>query len=669
VRARVRAALFLSPSFPLALVCIAMFVWFAGDEGGFLVSTFLPGALLVLGLLALGLAVVPRPRPSRAVLIAIACLAAYALWSYLSILWADQQGIAWDGANRTVLYALVFALFALWPIRGGPAALLLGLFGLGVAVIAGAELLRASAASQWIDYFHEGRLQEPAGYVNANVALWFSAFWPCVLLAGRREVPAPLRGLLMAGAGVLASMALLGQSRGWLFALPATLILAIAVVPGRGRTIAALAALIAGMLLILRPVLDVYEAFDARAAPGATLSHATRLTFIMSAALGALSYLAAVVDTRVRVPAATARRASIGAVAAFTLACCGAVAGYAIVKGNPVGRTVDAWKEFKKGGYEPSNQSTRLGTTFATHRYDYWRVSWESFERHPLAGVGVDNYGRDYLLHGKTIQTPAYPHSFELRALSETGLVGTLLLGAGLVAALYACLPALRRSDLAGAAAGAGLVVFGYWIIHGSLDWLWEFPGVGGPAFAGLGIAASVAAGRKGPLPSFDPVLRGARRVGLAVALALPLGVGLGLPWMAEREVRKARAQARSDPFAALRRLDRSSGLNPLSPMADVTAGLVDLRIGRQGSAQRHLRKALARDPGDPFPYLQLGAIASLEGRRAEALRLVGRARKLAPRDAVIAESARLLRVGKTLDPERVDALFLRDIDQRIGPE
>jgi hypothetical protein len=304
-----------------------------------------------------------------------------------------------------------------------------------------------------------------------------------------------------------------------------------------------------------------------------------------------------------------------------------------------------------------------------THRYDYWRVSWESFERHPLAGVGVDNYGRDYLLHGKTIQTPAYPHSVELRALSETGLVGALLLCAGLGAALYACLPALRRPDLAGAAAGAGVVMFGYWVIHGSIDWLWEFPGLGGPAFAGLGIAASIAAGRKGPLPSLEPLLAGPRRIGLAVALALPLAVGLGLPWMAARELRKGRALTRTDPFGALRRLDRSSALNPLSSTADVTAGLVDLRIGRQGPAQRRLRKALAREPGDPFAYLQLGAIASLEGRRGEALRLVGRARKLAPRDAVIAESAHILRNGKTLDPERVDALFLRDIDQRIGPE
>ena len=52
------------------------------------------------------------------------CSAAYAAWSYLSIAWAEQKADAWDGANRTALYAVVFALFALWPLgrRGARAA-------------------------------------------------------------------------------------------------------------------------------------------------------------------------------------------------------------------------------------------------------------------------------------------------------------------------------------------------------------------------------------------------------------------------------------------------------------------------------------------------------------------------------------------------------------------
>src|SRR5215217_7418678 len=45
-------------------------------------------------------------------------LAAYTAWSYLSIAWADQPGPAWDGANRTAMYLVLVALFALWPLTG-----------------------------------------------------------------------------------------------------------------------------------------------------------------------------------------------------------------------------------------------------------------------------------------------------------------------------------------------------------------------------------------------------------------------------------------------------------------------------------------------------------------------------------------------------------------------
>jgi hypothetical protein len=61
--------------------------------------------------------------------------------------------------------------------------------------------------------------------------------------------------------------------------------------------------------------------------------------------------------------------------------------------------------------------------------------------------------------------------------------------------------------------------------------------------------------------------------------------------------------------------------------------------------------------------------IASTEGRRREALDLVEHAHAVDRKDGVIAASLSILRRGERLDPERVNALFLRDIDARIGPE
>ncbi len=147
--------------------------------------------------------------------LALACLAAYTALSFLSILWAAAPGEAWEGANRTLLYLLVFALFALWPRARRSAALLLGAWTLamiGLARLCGAAPgLAAARASRRC--FSGGRLVYPAGYPNANAAQWLMAFWPALLLARGARLPWALRGLLAGGAVVLADVALLSQSR------------------------------------------------------------------------------------------------------------------------------------------------------------------------------------------------------------------------------------------------------------------------------------------------------------------------------------------------------------------------------------------------------------------------------------------------------------------------
>ena len=40
--------------------------------------------------------------------------------------------------------------------------------------------------------------------------------------------------------------------------------------------------------------------------------------------------------------------------------------------------------------------------------------------------------------------------------------------------------------------AGAGGAAL-YWLVHGSADWFWEFAGLGGPAFALLGVLSAAA--------------------------------------------------------------------------------------------------------------------------------------------------------------------------------
>ena len=74
------------------------------------------------------------------------------------------------------------------------------------------------------------------------------------------------------------------------------------------------------------------------------------------------------------------------------------------------------------------------------------------------------------------------------------------------------------------------------------------------------------------------------------------------------------------------------------------------------------------RDPTAAFPYLELGAIASLEGNRAEALRLLRHAHALTPRDGPTNVALETVERGRSLTPDRLDSLIRRDIDDRTGP-
>ena len=125
---------------------------------------------------------------------AVALLAAFAAWTFLSITWASQPGLAWDGANRTVTYVVVLPFralaFRLARGHGGPRPARLGIAGIGLV-----ELLKANAAAEPLAYFIDVRFAEPAGYMNANVALWTLGLVACVFFASRRELPVPLRGL------------------------------------------------------------------------------------------------------------------------------------------------------------------------------------------------------------------------------------------------------------------------------------------------------------------------------------------------------------------------------------------------------------------------------------------------------------------------------------------
>ncbi len=687
---RLIAPLRAAPATVPALGALALMVVWATNQAGYPLTHWAPGGLIVLALLAVALlAVAPRwagwagiPIPVR---IAMGCLAAYTALSFLSILWAGVPGDAWEGANRTLLYLLVFALFACWAQTGVTAALLLcgwvlAMAGVGLFVLL--HIDAASGAARLIALLPGGRLVYPAGYVNANAAQWLMAAWPALLLARERRLPWWLRGTLAGGAVLLAEVALLSQSRGSVYAEPAMLVLVFALLPGRLRTFALLVAVAVGIGAVAPAVLRVGERVGALegASHGGVASHgpaalqsataavhaAVVATLLSALVVGAVVAAGAALERRRTLSPPAAARVHRGVAATAVVLLVALLAGGWAAVGNPVARARHAWDTFKspKGYAANSTTGSRLTSGLGSSRYDFYRVALDEFAAHPLVGIGADNFAEPYLAHGRSTETPRYPHSVELRTLAQTGLMGALLAVVGLGAALLAAWLALARhpDPLARAIAAAAAAGFAYWAVHGSFDWFWEFAGLGAPAFALLGLACALTP-RSPPAASRD---RPPRRwpIALGAAAALAMIVSFTAPWLSGLEVESAARVWVRSPAQAYTRLDHAAQLDPLSDEPYVVAGSIALRLGELGRADHEFALALERTPGDAYATLERGAIASARGARREALALLERALRLAPRDPLTRAALAVTRGGHRVNIGELNRSILDNAQQ-----
>jgi tetratricopeptide (TPR) repeat protein len=668
-----------APTTVSSLAAIVLLVVWASSQAGYPLTHWAPGALILLVLLALALAAVPlrlREIPVS-VRVAIACLAAYTVLSFLSILWAAVPGDAWEGANRTLLYLIVFALFACWPQRAAGAALLVSVWTLALVALAVYVAVRVDTTTGkgFEALFSGERLSYPVNYPNATAAQWLMAFWPALLLARGARMPWALRGALAAGAVVLADVALLSLSRGSLYATPVVIVLVFVFVPERLRTFATAVPVALAIGATTPLVLRVGDRIDAGHSPYAATHHAIAAMFLAALLAGAVVALGAAFESRRNVSPALAHkmRRGTGAVAIATLVI--VLAGGLAVAGNPIARVRHAWDSFKGGYSSTATTNNRLLSGLGSNRYDFYRVALDEFAAHPLLGIGADNFAQQYLAHGRSEETPHYPHSVELRTLSQTGLVGALPALAGLAGALIAAWRAMRRPEqLARTVAAAALAGFGYWVVHGSFDWFWEFAGLGASAFALLGLACSLAhpssleaprVGSGEPLPAGSPARAERRSIGrllpwcVAGVLALVAAASLVAPWLSERQIQSAASSWPKAPLTAYARLNDAAGLNPLSDRAYLVAGSIALRFNDLTRAEHDFSLALRRVPGDAYATLELGAIASERGERARALALLERAVRLNPRESLTREALRTVRSGKRVDVEGLNRSIL----------
>lgn len=633
---------------PLALV-LALAGVMVVREGGFAPTVWYPVALAVLGICIAILLGGGRVigRPPRGVLLAVVTLALFICWSFATTAWATDADAAFEGSNRDLLYALVFGLLALWPARSRSVwPVVLG--AVAVFSIEGVVTVEQAVHSAQISNFLIGtRLSEPLGYPNATAALYMLGAWLMLGFASRPWLPAPARGLAFGLAGLDLSLNLLTESRGSVFTLPLVAIVYLVLVPGRIRSLLALALVGLGFGPVVEPLLRAFRA-TGQAELAARMNHAIVLAVAWALVLAVAGWLFAALDDRLEFS-----RRELRATGAMLLAAAVGGLGFALERFRPWDRLGAAWHSFRYGS-EPSGAASHFGG-LGSNRYDFWRVGLLEFLRHPLRGIGTDNFLVPYLQLGHSREQPIYPHSLLVDLLSQTGVVGTSLFVGFVAASLYVTLripPGRARESARILLVGVSVLFF-----HGLVDWLWEMPVLGVVGMALLGGACALAP-RGAPASGGGSRLRRAALVATGLVAALIAAASFALPWFAARDTQLAEAAWRYTPSTSFALLRSAARFDPLDDEPDVIAGAMASRLHRYATMRSEFALALARNPQDWYANLELGIADSLTGHHALAAAALARALSLDPRDTVVRGVVHTFQVGRPIDPAAVDAAF-----------
>jgi hypothetical protein len=636
-------------------IMLALLLYWASDEGGFRPALWYPGALVVVWLLVICSAnpmFSLKRREWRTA--ALAFFALFALLSFLSIVWATVKGDAWDGANQTLLYFTIYALFSRWSSNVRIASLFASLYAVGVAVVGFVTIESALHGGHPASILLGWRLAAPIGYQNGEAALFLIPLWPALYLASRREVPPLARGLLAATASLLVQIAVLAQSRGSMYSFPVVFLIFVLLSSGRGRALVTALVVLAASAANLSALLGVYRAGNRGNPIAPAMTQARNGMIAVFVCLLALGTLAALLDRRVSLSERTARRLDRGALAAFGLVLV-LVSSIALISvDSPTRSARNAWHNFTTGA--GGSGSSHFTSLYGTNRYDFWRVAANEFRVHPLVGIGTNNFALEYLQARRSNEEPNDPHSIEMKVLAQTGAVGSVLFFAFLAGALVAVrrrgIDPFRRGLAASLAVG-----FTYWLVHGSVEWFWEIPAVTAAAMAFLGLAAAVTVST----PKKADERRPDRRLLtlLLVLVALVASASYCAPWLSARYVDSASQGWRASPSKAYRMLDRARALDPLSDRPDVIAGTIAERRHDYGRMKVAFKRALARNNANWYAWLELGIAEYATGNRPAALAQLRRARALNPREPITRLVLRRVRAHKAIDIASIDKVFL----------
>jgi len=537
----------------------------AGSSGGRLTWIGLAAICLAAAAGAAALFGLPRPALSSEALVALGSLLALVAWSGISVVWSIEPDRSWAYLNRGLAYFALLA-FGLWlgPWVREWAFLLAGVLALPLGWALLGKAIPALGASGRI-----GRLSSPIGYWNALGLLFAMALPLALWLAARREHPHWLRSAGVVYLYALIVGLLMTYSRGGVLAAGVSAALWIALGSPQIESAAALllgggAGLGVAVWAFTRPGLSSDNQPDSvRVHDGAWFA----VVFVLGAiAVAALAYLGSLSEERR--PLTDARRRAVERLALGVLVAVVAVGVVAlVVEAKPEG-----W--FRDFTAQPTNAALQGGpehlvNASSSSRWLWWKEAWRAWEKQPWRGTGAGTFELTHRLLRTNTIVVTEPHNVPLQFLTETGLVGFVLVLLGVGAAAVGVVKRLRPARDPAVVALAVLCVA--YVLHTLVDFDWDFVAVTAPFLLTLGALLGGPAVRDEPHIVWSP---------LPVAVAAALALSLLTPWFAQRDTDSAQAAIFDGrPLVALRDARNARSLNPLAldPLLAEAAALEQL--------------------------------------------------------------------------------------------
>ncbi len=602
---------------------------------------------------------------------AVALLAAFALWSGVTLAWSVAPDQTWAECNRAIGYvlALVLAVALGASDRRAPAMVAHGFLGVGAAVTVYAlaqKLLPGLHVAGVFDLNTTGtltRLQEPLGYWNALALLVAMAAPVAFSLAVQRGRPGWMRIAAIVLFVLMLQTIAFTYSRGGVLALVVALAVAIALSGARLRCLVwlAMACLAAapGVIvgLMSHPLTSAGVSLASRERAGLELVVLLASCLLL---LGLGARRAIELERHVRVSEGGARRAGRAVAAGAAAVLVVALLALAL-SGRGLGGTAShAWHSFTATRATSVSDPARLLSADSENRWVWWKEAAGAFSDRPLGGWGAGSFAVVHLLYRRDTLSVQQPHSVPLQFLAETGIVGATLALLGLALLLLGAVRAVRhRRTRDGRLLAAGLLAgAAAYAVHELYDWDWDIPAVTLPALVLLGTLVGGLGRRTGAADALERARRPPARARRppASADATPvrtpavraLGVAAGtlclaaftlsavIPRLAAREAAQALVAASSSSPAKLRSaLAEALAASHLDPVSDAglrAASTITVHMGRPAQARRLLLRALRREPTDGQAWQQLAYEDFAIGIDQEGVAAAQRAQALDPR-------------------------------------